>query len=141
MGAAVTPGGTYNGRDCVDFAAVAGCLAREGHVAAARELDMLVSTAFAHVEGRVKEAEDGSGWVGYSSPEPLLAEAAQDVRTSARRRYGRVKEASTRGTDGTEVSTEAARKAAGGYTQEPLKNVPDEGECDSVRIQGAHVTP
>merc|ERR1719247_1090598 len=89
---AVSPGGTYNGRDCIDFSMLAGCLGKAGHAAAARELEALVSTAFAHVEGRVKEADDGSGWVGYASPEPQLARPALDAKASTRRRYGRVKE-------------------------------------------------
>merc|ERR1712159_468529 len=53
---AVRPGGTYNGRDCTDYAHLADCLRKAGHLAAARELQALLGSAFAHVEGRVKEA-------------------------------------------------------------------------------------
>lgn len=69
--------GTYNGRDCVDFAALAAALQSEGYEPASRELRSLSGTggAFAHTAGRVEEALDGSGWVGYRTPEPPLCNA------------------------------------------------------------------
>lgn len=71
--AVVTAGGTYNGRDSIDFAGLAHALARAGHVGAASELRALLPSAFAHARGRVKESADG--WLGYASsaPEPALA--------------------------------------------------------------------
>ncbi|CAJ1430751.1 unnamed protein product [Effrenium voratum] len=67
----VRPGAGYNGRDCVDFPRLAEELGRF-HGEAARELQMLAKSAFAHQDGRVEEALDG-GWVGYAEAEAQLA--------------------------------------------------------------------
>merc|ERR1740129_484215 len=69
---AVTRNGTYNGRDCVHFDVLADCLEKAGHLSAATELRGLLWTAFAHEGGRVEEALDGSGWIGYSRSFPTL---------------------------------------------------------------------
>lgn len=88
--AVVAPGGTYNGRDSTDFAALAGALAAAGHGGAAADLRALCATAFAHAGGRVPEASDGSGWVGYASPEPeLVCPSPGAGKPVARRRWGR----------------------------------------------------
>eukprot|EP00913_Durusdinium_trenchii_P000995 g918.t1 len=62
---AVRVGEAYNGRDCE--------LQRVGHLAAARDLEALAKTAYAHQNGRVEEQSDGSGWVGYAQAEVKLA--------------------------------------------------------------------
>merc|ERR1712087_221376 len=49
---AVSRNGSYNGRDCIDFALLAGLLRKAGHIAASKELEGLVNTAYAHVDGR-----------------------------------------------------------------------------------------
>eukprot|EP00439_Symbiodinium_sp_Y106_P055214 s29_g7.t1 len=70
---AVRRGGSYNGRDCVDFGALAEALRFGGHGTAAAELNKLANVAFAHKDGRVEESWDGSGWVGYAEAEAVLA--------------------------------------------------------------------
>ncbi|CAE7884627.1 unnamed protein product, partial [Symbiodinium sp. KB8] len=70
---AVRRGGSYNGRDCVDFGALAEALRFGGHGIAAAELNKLANVAFAHKDGRVEESWDGSGWVGYAEAEAVLA--------------------------------------------------------------------
>lgn len=89
---AVAPGGTYNGRDSVDFGALADALEEARHTDAARQLRSLQGAAFAHVNGRVQESDDGTGWVGYASPELELAHplvAASEPKAPARRRWNR----------------------------------------------------
>eukprot|EP00928_Gymnodinium_smaydae_P073162 TRINITY_DN56406_c0_g1_i1.p1 TRINITY_DN56406_c0_g1~~TRINITY_DN56406_c0_g1_i1.p1 ORF type:complete len:468 (+),score=24.94 TRINITY_DN56406_c0_g1_i1:45-1406(+) len=87
--AAVVRKGTYNGRDCVKFDTLADLLEGAKHVAAANELRALLSTAFAHKEGRVEEASDGSGWVGYACPELTLAELGPGKLSDADKKNAR----------------------------------------------------
>eukprot|EP00434_Breviolum_minutum_P013641 symbB.v1.2.012026.t1/scaffold791.1/size175533/13 len=70
---AVRQGEAYNGRDCIDFHVLAQELQRVGHREAAKDLEVLANTAFAHQDGRVEESQDGSGWVGYGQAEVKLA--------------------------------------------------------------------
>eukprot|EP00931_Biecheleriopsis_adriatica_P123391 TRINITY_DN98426_c0_g1_i1.p1 TRINITY_DN98426_c0_g1~~TRINITY_DN98426_c0_g1_i1.p1 ORF type:complete len:466 (+),score=79.54 TRINITY_DN98426_c0_g1_i1:74-1399(+) len=85
---AVIPNGTYNGRHSTNYAALAAALGKAGHTTAGKELMELSSSAFAHVDGRVVEAADGSGWIGYATPECELAQP-QGLSKSAevKRRY------------------------------------------------------
>jgi len=84
---AVARNGTYNGRDSVDYALLGRKLTEAGYSGAGRELLKLSSDAFAHVNGRVQDAEDGTGWVGYRLPEPKLAEPlAQEASAGQQRR-------------------------------------------------------
>lgn len=88
----VTPNGTYNGRHSTDYNALATALLKAGHTGAAEELRVLSSSAFAHRDGRVAEAEDGTGWVGYAMPPAELAQprAAESVKEAApKRRWGK----------------------------------------------------
>ncbi|CAE8599874.1 unnamed protein product [Polarella glacialis] len=61
----IAPGAAYNGRDSINYMKLAQELASIGLVAASEELQGLARSAFAHSDGRVQEASDGSGWVGY----------------------------------------------------------------------------
>eukprot|EP00927_Polykrikos_kofoidii_P050859 TRINITY_DN44708_c0_g1_i1.p1 TRINITY_DN44708_c0_g1~~TRINITY_DN44708_c0_g1_i1.p1 ORF type:complete len:447 (+),score=53.80 TRINITY_DN44708_c0_g1_i1:57-1397(+) len=88
--------GTYNGRQSVDFVALARHLLSAGHTAAAKELRSLLDSAFAHIDGRVQEAHDGSGWIGYSVPEPALATPDMPV-ASAKTKPARWRKESGRG--------------------------------------------
>jgi len=84
----VSPNGTYNGRHSTNYIALAAALGKAGHTAAAQELRDLAASAFAHVDGRVAEAADGTGWVGYSAPECQLARPQSESRVpEPRRRY------------------------------------------------------
>jgi len=88
---AVSPGGTYNGRDCVDFRVLAEELARVGQTGASLQLKS-VAAAFFHENGRVEESPDGTGWVGYKLPEVVLVAAATatpQTKEPTKKRWGR----------------------------------------------------
>eukprot|EP01062_Namystynia_karyoxenos_P032524 TRINITY_DN23990_c0_g1_i1.p1 TRINITY_DN23990_c0_g1~~TRINITY_DN23990_c0_g1_i1.p1 ORF type:complete len:411 (+),score=62.37 TRINITY_DN23990_c0_g1_i1:71-1303(+) len=70
----VATGGCYNGRDTVDYAQLEAALRQDGCLSAAADLCRLLP-CMAHDGGRVEEAPDGSGWVGYSADLVLPAGA------------------------------------------------------------------
>ena len=86
---AVKAGGAYNHRDSIDFQRLAQALVQAGHTDSGSLLQSLASSAFAHTDGRVQEASDGSGWVGYAEPAQDLDVFKQPcaVQTKANRKW------------------------------------------------------
>eukprot|EP01065_Artemidia_motanka_P020293 TRINITY_DN24310_c0_g1_i1.p1 TRINITY_DN24310_c0_g1~~TRINITY_DN24310_c0_g1_i1.p1 ORF type:complete len:357 (+),score=124.60 TRINITY_DN24310_c0_g1_i1:59-1129(+) len=79
----VSVGGAYNGRDAVDFDRLERALAETGRVSAAQQLRRLLPCVEHDGAGRVREAADGSGWVGYTTD--LVVPAADELPAPQRK--------------------------------------------------------